>query len=252
MALREIGEAQDPPVSMQAIHKTLNKALAAMLLELFEQVRLMELMRLDELQTGAAQAKIDATLSRLDSVLDQQLRRAEAVEARLDAERDAARAQRMRDNFEQRRVIAQTYDDAFRSFGTTVPEAADDEPAGAYRRRLFNRLARKLAADHELASVRADDVSGQAVVFDNFERMLIDAAKAEGASPSIGNLPPNGEMVARHRTDDMGSRITEFFGRESFIAQMGRPGRRVAKIVNPQTGAILYGRPFDVQPTFSR
>jgi hypothetical protein len=31
--------------------------------------------------------------------------------------------------------------------------------------------------------IRADDVSGQPIVFDNFGTMLLDAAKAEGERP---------------------------------------------------------------------
>jgi hypothetical protein len=104
---------------------------------------------------------------------------------------------RMRDKAEQRREIAARYDDSFRSFGTTTLEAADDEAPAAYRRRLFNRSARKHAPDHELSSIRADDLGGQAIVLDYFERMLLDAAQAEGERPSIDNLLPSGEMVAR-------------------------------------------------------
>ncbi len=54
---------------------------------------------------------------------------------------------------------------------------------------------------HDLPQVRANDVSGQAVVFDNFERLLLDAALSEGLKPSVDNLPPPGEFVARHRVD---------------------------------------------------
>ena len=104
---------------------------------------------------------------------------------------DAARA-KARDDAERRRLIAERYDDSFRAFGTEVPAAVDDEAPAAYRRRLFNRLARKLAPDHELAQIRADDVSGQPIVFDNFEAMLLDAAKAEGERPSTENCQATG------------------------------------------------------------
>jgi hypothetical protein len=189
----------------------------------------------------AAQARFDATISRLDSVLDRSMRRVEAVEARIDAEREDARRQRMRDNAEARRLIAQTYDDSFRSFGVTTPEAADDESPTAYRRRLFNRLARKLAPDHELSSMRADDLGGQAIVFDNFEQQLLEAARQEGLRPSIDNLPPSGEMIARQRVDDMGAKTTEYFGRKSFIKSMGREGRRVKCIRDPRSGQAIWG-----------
>jgi hypothetical protein len=182
------------------------------------------------------QAKID----RLDALLDRRLADQEAEEARADASLEEARRARQREHAEQRRVIAEVYDDAFRSFGTEVPAAVDDEASAAYRRRLFNRLARKLPSGHDLADVRADDVSAQPIVFDNFEAMLLDAAKAEGERPSAENLPPDGTLVARHRQDDMGQRITEFFGRESFLKSMGREGRRVAAIYDRNSGQAIW------------
>ena len=163
---------------------------------------------------ATAQARFDETLSRIDSVLDAQTRRLEVVEAREAAAREEARRARMRDAMHERTEIGSRYADAFRSFGNEVPAPVDDEAPSRYRARLFNRLARRLSPDHDLASVRADDVSSSPTVFDNFEKLLLDAAKAEGEKPSVANLPPSGEMVARHRTDaDTGSRVTEFFGR---------------------------------------
>jgi hypothetical protein len=82
-------------------------------------------------------------------------------------------------------------------------------------------------------------------VFDNFEAELIKAATAEGASPSFENLPDDGSLVARHRTDSAtGERVTEFFGRRSFIADMGRPGRKVERIVDRNSGQTIWGKPF--------
>jgi hypothetical protein len=175
-------------------------------------------------------------LAGLDSTLDRTARRMQAVEDRLDAEREQSRIARARDHAGQRRQIQAVYSDAYRGFGSEPPMALDDEAPSRYRVRLFNRLVRRLPSGHELSKIRADDLGPSPVVLDHFEAELLKAAMAEGERPSVENLPPNGEIVARHRTDDMGSRVTEFFGRESFIAQMGRPGRRVAKIVNPQKG----------------
>jgi hypothetical protein len=189
---------------------------------------------------SAVQARFDETLRRADDLLRERLRREEQELARQDASLEEARRQRQRANAEARRQIAGVYDDAFRSFGTEVPAAVDDEAPAAYRRRLFNRLARKLAPDHDLARVRADDVSAQPIVFDNFEALIIEAAKREGAKPSFDNLPPSGEMVARHRQDDMGQRVTEFFGRESFLKSMGREGRRVAAIYDRNSGQAIW------------
>lgn len=191
---------------------------------------------------ATAQARFDETLSRIDSVLDAQTRRLEVVEAREAAAREEARRARMRDAMHERTEIGSRYADAFRSFGNEVPAPVDDEAPSRYRARLFNRLARRLSPDHDLASVRADDVSSSPTVFDNFEKLLLDAAKAEGEKPSVANLPPSGEMVARHRTDaDTGSRVTEFFGRELFIKSMGLPGRKVRCIRDARSGQAIWG-----------
>jgi hypothetical protein len=64
---------------------------------------------------SALQAKMD----RLDALLDRKLVDREAEQARADASLEDARRAKMRDNAEARRLIAQTYDDAFRSFGVT-------------------------------------------------------------------------------------------------------------------------------------
>jgi hypothetical protein len=189
-----------------------------------------------------AQTKFDSTLERLDAVLDQQVRRIEAAEAHQAAEREAARAQRARDAMHERTEIGARYADAYRSFGSEPPAPVDDEAPSAFRRRLYNRLARKLAPDHKLASIRADDLSGQ--VLDNFEEILLDAAKAEGLTPSEANLPPSGEIVMRTRSDaNTGGKFNEFFGTESFIKSMGREGRKVVAIVDRRTGNCIWGRP---------
>jgi hypothetical protein len=197
------------------------------------------------MSTSSAMARLDSALSRFDDVLAERLRREKVAMERQDAERGDARRVKMRADADERREIQATYADAFQSFGTETPAPADDEPPARYRARLFNRLARRLASDHELSSIRADDLGSQAVVFDNFERMLLDAARQEGLRPSIDNLPPSGEMIARHRADaDTGAKVTEFYGRQSFIKSMGRPGRKVERIVDRKTGNAIWGRPF--------
>jgi hypothetical protein len=190
-----------------------------------------------------ASNRLDSTISWLDAVLDQQTSRLEAVEARAALERDFARAQRMREAAEARREIQSNYADAFRAFGTETPAPVDDEAPSAYRRRLFNRLVRKLPPDHKLAAIRADDLGSQPIVLDNFEGMLLEAAAAEGASPSEANLPPDGTIIMRVRSDEnTGGKFNEFFGTTSFIKEMGREGRKVAAIVDRRTGQAIWSR----------
>jgi hypothetical protein len=46
------------------------------------------------------------------------------------------------------------------------------------------------------------------------------------------------------RTDDAtGHKEIHYFGTQSFIKSLGRPGRRVLRICNPKTGQVLFGPP---------
>ena len=193
--------------------------------------------------SSSAQARFNETLSRADDLLREKLRREQEELERQDAaERIDARV-RARENVERRRLIATRYDDAFAGFNVQTPQAMDDEAPGAYRRRLYGRLMRRLPDSHELQGVRADDLpTGKA--FDNFEAMLLEAAKAEGLRPSFDNLPSDGELISRTRVDDMGQKSIHWYGRKSFIADMGRPGQPVERIIDPKTRSVLWGAPF--------
>jgi hypothetical protein len=46
----------------------------------------------------------------------------------------------------------------------------------------------------------------------------------------------------RTRTDDMNGKSIEWFGKESFTKDFTRAGRKVARIVDPRSGAVIWGR----------
>ena len=75
-SLDAIGAAQDPPVTKQAIWKTVKKALEHMLVEPFEHIRLLELARLDECLAGIYPAALSGDVAAVDRVLSIQARRA--------------------------------------------------------------------------------------------------------------------------------------------------------------------------------
>ena len=102
---------------------------------------------------------------------------------------------------------------------------------------------KRLPSGHELSEIRADDISSQATVYDHFEREVIKAAALEGARPSPENLPCDGTLISRVRSDDMGGKSIEFFGRESFIKDMSRPGRQVRCIRDARSGQAIWGSP---------
>jgi hypothetical protein len=192
---------------------------------------------------NTTQAMLDSLNARADDILAARLRREEAqLEAEQAAQRQAAREQ-ARANAERNREYQARYADAFSAFGTEAPAPIDDETPFAYRRRLFTRLQHRLGADHDLAEIRSDELSGPAMR--NFEIMIIDASKAEGLKPSFQNLPADGTLVSRTRIDaDTGEKSTHFYGRSSFIKDMGREGRRVLRLMDPKTRSVLLGAPF--------
>ena len=114
--------------------------------------------------TPALQARLDETMSRADEVLRARLKLEQAELERDAADQRRADAQQAREDVERRRMIVSKFDDAFAAFSTETPQARDDEAPGDYRRRLFERLRRRLPDSHDLANIRADELpSGQAI-----------------------------------------------------------------------------------------
>jgi hypothetical protein len=136
------------------------------------------------------------------------------------------------------------YDGAYRALGTSGAPARDEgEYPGDYRRRLMRGLQDKLPSDHPWAGVDPDELDKSAI--GPVEQQVIDAAQQEAESPSPELLPRDDSLIARTRTDPQsGGRVTTFYGRRSFIADMGRPGRKVVRICDPDTQRVLWGRPF--------
>ena len=75
-SLREIGDAQTPPVSGVAIFKTIRKALAEVVSDEVDEARKIELLRLDDLLVGLYPRAINGNVAAIDRVLAISLRRA--------------------------------------------------------------------------------------------------------------------------------------------------------------------------------
>jgi hypothetical protein len=194
--------------------------------------------------SSSVQARFDETMARADDLLRQRLKREEQELARQDGSLEDARRAKMRQAAEERRQIQAVYADAFASFGTEVPAPVDDEPVPRYRARLFNRIVRRLPQTNEWSSTRADDIpAGPAM--DTIERLVIESAQLEGQRPSFENLPDDGSMIMRTRVDDMGEKSINWYGKESFIKSMGRPGRRSSASLTATVGRRFGADPFD-------
>jgi phosphate uptake regulator len=89
-SLQAIGDAQDPPVTAQAVHKTLKRAIERMCSEAVEEARRIESLRLDELTLGVYPAASAGDIAAIDRCLAIMRRRARLLG--LDTLRAADRA----------------------------------------------------------------------------------------------------------------------------------------------------------------
>jgi hypothetical protein len=182
-------------------------------------------------------------------------RRADAEERDLEAD---ARSQAMIDA--ERRVELQArFDPVFQPYGERAPmPAADDSPV-SYHRHLLRQVQQRLspADDRKLSgtTTTVGDIARLPVgdltrtTREAFGPMFEEAAAVQAKKPHVSTLPPEGQFVTRHVVDDMtGQHAIEYHGRRSFIADMNRPGRRVERLMNPNTGQVLIGPPFPRVP----
>jgi hypothetical protein len=152
------------------------------------------------------------------------------------------------------------YQPVFSPYGEQPPPpAAGAEPDG-YRRKLMRAVRDKLSvfdqrqignAGHtvsDMALMDGVDRRLNGIALRNIEELMLRAATVQAEEPHPATLPPPGEFVSRTVVNDAGQKETRWFGRESFIKSMSAPGRVIHRIMNPKTGQILYGPPFDRMP----
>jgi hypothetical protein len=194
------------------------------------------------------QRKVDHVTSRADEFLAESLRREQRQLERERQQEEASAREEAREHAERRRQVADAFDDSFQAFGVGTPEAQADEHPSAYRRRLYENLRRRLPESHDLSSVRADELpTGK--VYLSFEKMVQEAAKAEGLKPSPQNLPRDGSLIKREYHDpNTNGREIRWHGVRSFIADLNRPTRRVLRFVDPRSRSVLLGAPFSRAP----
>jgi hypothetical protein len=169
-------------------------------------------------------------------------RRADAIEA--EEQRDRARRDSARCDRHQR-----VYDEAFGAHGKTAPPPLADEHPPTYRRRLFSIGQSMLPSDHELVGFDPEDLDGHVIA--PFEGKLFDALKEQAEQPSGDNLPesPDDPRARREVFDDsLQRKITVYKAKNSFIKYMPSHAQRVLRLMNPKTGQIYFGPPFDKVP----
>jgi hypothetical protein len=163
------------------------------------------------------------------------MRRADALDA--EERRDKARKDRARCLDHQTR-----YDAVFAKHGSRAPSAVADDAPPDYRRRLFAIGQSMLPTGHALTDFDPNDIDGTAII--PLEGQLLQALDRESEEPTGDNLPEGAPREVTKIDSATGLKKTEFFGKRSFIADLGRPGRRVARIVHVPTSRVLWGAQF--------
>jgi hypothetical protein len=151
----------------------------------------------------------------------------------------------------------------FQPYGLRCPPAVAGSNPHAYYLGLLGSVQQRLSSSDDRV-IRGDDAGGGTYKVSDLARMPIDelprsvlevvegailrAARLQTARPHVSTLPPPGQFVERHETDQAGGKQVKFFGRESWIKSSSsyRPGRVVARLVHWRDGigTVLAGRPF--------
>jgi hypothetical protein len=133
------------------------------------------------------------------------------------------------------RVYQERADNALQPWDIRAPAPVLGEDVAKDRRDLAVKLKKQLPEDHQLRKVqyrRLDDTT-----LSIFEPQLYRAVRAEALNP---NTVPPGEFRRVVKVDTNGLKMVEWIGQQSFVKEMGRPGRRVKSF---RRLVDYYGRP---------
>jgi hypothetical protein len=170
------------------------------------------------------------------------MRRADALDA--EEERSKARRDRARCGEHQSR-----YDSVFAKHGVRAPAPAVDARPPTYRRQLFTQAQSLLpSSDHPLNRFDAAYLDGSTIP--ELERQLLEAVEAQGENPTGDNLPldVSDPRARREVADSMGAKKMEYHAKRSFIADLNRTGRKVARIIDAPRGRVIWGVQFPHTP----
>jgi hypothetical protein len=136
------------------------------------------------------------------------------------------------DHFAAARRFQEFYDQTLRKVGARAPAPLLGESVNHYRRETLRNLKRTfLPQNHPLYEVQYRDLKADALQI--FEPQLLNACVVEARNPK--NIPA-GEIREVKNFDEYGTlKTVEFYGQESFVKQMMRPGRRVTSFLFDRT-----------------
>jgi len=186
-------------------------------------------------------------MSMTASLADAERRLARLIHRAADEEDEQRRAAN------RERVRADDAKCASLAGGLEPPMARSDEWSSDYERRLVRGLQRRLPPRSELADPIMLDGVPDGKAFENFATSIRSAAASEADRPSFDNRPDSVDdpRARRERADpETGARTIEWIAKRSFISDLSRPGLRVARLLDPVSGRVLYGRAFEKAPGY--
>jgi len=132
------------------------------------------------------------------------------------------------EHFDAARKFQEFYDNTLRKVGMRAPQPTLGQTVNQYRRETRRETLRTikktfLPQNHELYRIQFRGLPAD--VLNPFEAQLLNAVVVEANNPA--HVPP-GELRKIEELDEYGKLKTiRWVGRESFVKEMGRPGRRV-------------------------
>ena len=136
------------------------------------------------------------------------------------------------EHFNAARKFQEFYDNTLRKVGMRAPQPTLGQTVNDYRRETLRTLKRTLLPQvHELYKVNYRGLPAD--VLNPFEAQLLSAVVVEANNPIH---VPVGELRKIEELDEYGKLKTiRWIGQESFVKQMGRPGRRVKSFLFDRT-----------------
>jgi hypothetical protein len=125
------------------------------------------------------------------------------------------------------RLYQELYDGTLRKVGMRAPQPVIGQSPDDYRRETLRTMKKQFLANHELNKIQMRALPSEAL--GAFEPQVLNAVVSEANNP---NNVPLGELRQLKVLDELGQvREINWIGQESFVKQMGRPGRRVASFL---------------------
>ena len=123
------------------------------------------------------------------------------------------------------------YDRTLQKIGAQAPAPKPGQDIIDYRVETCRTLKRTyLPQSHELSRVNFRGLRNDTAALRNFEAQLLQAVPVQAHNPLT---VPLGEMRRIPERDEFGQiRAYKWIGQESFIKDMGRPGRRVVSFLH--------------------